>query len=997
MLKIYFSYASGSGATSAMLDEVASLQEERNRVVVSLQRSPQDGKPAGEPFDLDGWLNSKPDAVAIDDLAQINPTSARNKNRYQDVQELLRAGIDVYATLKVTELQGEADRIEAILGEAPQALVPDKFLYDADEIKFVDIAPEELRHRYIKNGVEPLSWETLIELRRLAVKCINKAYAIQGEQMVEHPTHVVHESHVAALVMFDSDTKRLIHESARLSKAIGGTWSAVYVDTRSSADRHPKDESRDPLVNAEIQKISALARSLGGQLVVLRGEEVLQTFVDYVRTQNITDLVVSRRPSFNIKSIANPYQRSFFDRLTQALPQVCLHTIASNIVSTKGMIYRKPSVAGIFHVRPIDLVKSLLVLTVATILSLAAQYYSLSTQIPGLIYVLGIVVIARYTLGYIPGIVSAFISVLLLDYFFIIPHGSMSVQHPASLILFVVVLVVSLLITMLSTRLQREAERSRFREQHTQALYDFNRRLFFVRDSVGIADESLASIVRLFGRSAIFYLQDPFTENAGRVLTAPGDIVPQDFGKIIEKDTVAWVFKNQEAAGAGTNTNVVSDVLYLPVMVSDEVRGVLGVSCTTSMIEPGERHYLEMMVNHIALALERQRLLEEHKADMQQAKLDEIRARYALSASQFALDSSKLIQGAAQQAHRLNAAVDQTSSPAFVFDYRRHLDQFVAGESERAEHLMDVVHSVLDTHDVSLQGDGLSSRLDEQVRIKHTRARSQRMKRVLQEVVAQAVSDARELCPHVTITLTDNTKSPLKFLLDREMMRSAIIAIISYAAFFAPRQSQVDVEIKVHNKTVIVSVSDMRTMTVPKRPLSFDDHYSSQRRTTLSKVTDDAWEQARKMITMNAVGLPFTQAHQNRSSDELVVDDKDQVQVLQAQDDEVIVVSSSQVVEGVDIPSSEDDSNTQLLRASHEHDDDLFMHQLFSGVHQGELTRATPRELDRIQTDLALAASAIRAHGGGVRMRARLGGGAVTSFWLPREPKQTSASVLSRL
>ena len=146
-LKLFFSYAPFTGTTTALLDEVQGMVARGRDVFLEEMSVPATGKHVGQPFDVDAVLKRRPDLVALDDFAIANPPGSRNKYRYQDALELLHAGIDVYAVLRVSSLQGERDRITLITGREPRCSVPDHLFYNAQQVEFVDIDPEELAER----------------------------------------------------------------------------------------------------------------------------------------------------------------------------------------------------------------------------------------------------------------------------------------------------------------------------------------------------------------------------------------------------------------------------------------------------------------------------------------------------------------------------------------------------------------------------------------------------------------------------------------------------------------------------------------------------------------------------------------------------------------------------------------------------------------------------------------------------------------------------------
>lgn len=184
LLKLYFTYAQGTGATTELLEELQVMVGQGKDVYISEMVMPSTGNTVGTPFDLDYALKRRPDLVALDNFAALNAPSARNRHRYQDALELMRAGIDVHAVLRVDNLESEQERLLQITGTSPSELVPDRMFYHAQQVEFVDVDPQELTVRIRAQGRTPLDVDVLHQLRSLALECFSY-YVSQRSDLAE--------------------------------------------------------------------------------------------------------------------------------------------------------------------------------------------------------------------------------------------------------------------------------------------------------------------------------------------------------------------------------------------------------------------------------------------------------------------------------------------------------------------------------------------------------------------------------------------------------------------------------------------------------------------------------------------------------------------------------------------------------------------------------------------------------------------------------------------
>ncbi len=882
-LTVFFSYALGAGTTTAMLD-VAESRVERGQVVETfVHRSPKTGLPEGGTFDLDELMSSRPDLVCVDDLSLVNSAFARNRFRYQDVEELLATGIDVFVTIRVGQLESQQPRIERIMNRRVPSTVPDRFVQQADRLEFIDIDPEELLDRCAHRKLPCGNLRQLQDLRVLALQVIS-AFTTVGDDDREVLTAIQEEdvratvvdARVLVLVDLDERSEELILEGARIGAAFHSPWQVLYV-YRGSADR--LDDGPDSFLT----HLQDMTEAAGGEFVVLNDPSILQTTADYIRIHGISDVVMSRTRTSAGLRFFKPFDVPFEERLSRSIPGLRLHMLNAHRMESTVTRASHEAHARPFAFRFRDILITLFFVAVATAVIAGVSNFGFTSANSILFYLLAVVMVALTTRGYVPGILASIISTLLMNYFFVRPYYSFAVDHSANYVTFFVMLVISLILSGLSTRLQRTAARANYREQHTHALYELNRSLLFTRGIFDVVDASLDAVVRLFGRSAIFYTGDPFSQGTSRMRPAPNDREISIFGKATERSAARTVFDTGEQLSPSDEKDAAGDVYYMPLAAGDQVRGVLGISVASQPLDGEDRSFLTMVANQIALALERQHLTNEHRSDVLVEQLERVREEFTISMVERLSISQQFLsaaQGTRERLDRMGAAHSEWA------------ESFFASELERADRYLDAIKLVLVDIPSGEEGVHFSGAQ-------------------LRTAVDEAVARIHERRPDRIISGERSTVE-VDLVMDTHLIEMAVHEILAHTIRSTDDTTVIDLSIKVHDDDVVVSIADSRERVAPtvEAALSHDD------------------ELRRKL------------AHQ------LVTAKKDE-------DFELIMSRILSEIRGSD------------SRIDHEDIMEAF-------------------EAEWSVTGLMVAAAAIRAHGGDISIRERLGGGAVTSFKLPR-------------
>jgi two-component system, OmpR family, sensor histidine kinase KdpD len=627
-LRIYFGSSAGVGKTYAMLVAARKLASEGRAVLVGVVEThgrvetaallegleilpPKSieyrGKTLVE-FDLDAALARHPQLILIDELAHSNVTGTRHPKRWQDVDELLAAGIDVFSTLNVQHLESLNDVVGGITNVRVWETIPDKVFDAADEVVLVDIPADELLAR-LKAGKVYVAQQAahaaqhffrkgnLMALRELALR--RTADRIEGDVQayrVDQSIESVWKTATALLTCVgpDAAAERVVRAAARLAGQLNTEWHAIYVET-------PGLQRLAPAKREKILANLNLAQQLGATTAVIASAEIAESIIAYARKNNLSKLVIGRDPIRRLW----PWQRSSGQKLAMLAPDIDLIEIGRAENSAKEG--RRESAPVQFAADPESTTRSkskrLRYLWAAiscvgvTLLSVPlAEHFENSNIVA--IYILAVVLVG-VRLGRGPAALAAVLSVCSFDFFFVPPRLSFAVSDVQYLLTFFIMLAVGLITGQLTAGLRFQARVASHREERAGSLYEFARDLsgaVQVEQVVNISDES---IQRTFRANAALLLPDA----GGRLIVTMSNTA----GLALEIGTAQWAFDRGQPAGFGTDTLPGSEVLYIPLRAPTKARGVLAVKAHNRRILriPEQRQLLDTFAALIAIALER--------------------------------------------------------------------------------------------------------------------------------------------------------------------------------------------------------------------------------------------------------------------------------------------------------------------------------------------------------------------------------------------------------
>jgi two-component system sensor histidine kinase KdpD len=633
-LRIYFGSSAGVGKTYAMLVAARKAQSEGRRVLIGvvethgraetaalldglevlpLKSIAYRGKALLE-FDLDAGLARHPDLILIDELAHSNAAGVRHPKRWQDVDELLAAGIDVLTTLNVQHLESLNDVVGGITNVRVWETIPDKVFDAADEVVLVDIPADELLARlkagkvYVPQQAEQASHHffrkgNLMALRELALR--RTADRVEGDVQayrVDRSIASVWKTATALLTCIgpDAAAERVVRAAALLASQLNTDWHAIYVETPDLQRLTPERRER-------ILAALNLAQQLGATTAVLADPRIAESIIAYARKNNLSKVVIGRDPIRRLW----PWQRSSGQKLAMLAPDIDLIEIGRAASPDKESGRERAQLADVPDDESNNRSKAkrlrywwaAAICVGVTLISMPLAVHFDRSNIVA-IFILAVVLVG-VRLGRGPAALAAVLSVCAFDFFFVPPRFSFAVSDVQYLLTFFIMLTVGLITGQLTAGLRFQARVASHREERAGSLYEIARDLsgaVQVEQVVKISDES---IQRTFRASAALLLPDA----SGRlIVTAPGAEASRNDSRLaVEIGTAQWAFDRGLPAGFGTDTLPGSEVLYIPLRAPTKARGVLAVKPRNRRLLriPEQRQLLDTFAALIAIALER--------------------------------------------------------------------------------------------------------------------------------------------------------------------------------------------------------------------------------------------------------------------------------------------------------------------------------------------------------------------------------------------------------
>lgn len=603
-------------------------------------------------FDLDAALRRAPELIVVDELAHTCARGSRHLKRYQDIEELLRAGIDVYTTVNVQHIESLCDTVASITGVVVRERIPDRVFDDADQVELVDIEPVDLMGRLMagqvyapaqaKRALENFfSEENLTALRELALRrCADRVNILSDEARSKSNRSYHTDESVLVCVSPSSSNPTIVRAASRMAQAFHAELCALHVETPDSENL--SDEDR-----AQLASNLELAEQLGARVVSVFGDDVAFQIAEYARISGTSKLVMGRDTARH--SLLR--RTNIADRLIALAPNLDIYIIPDR-TSMRAQMTRqrrqRDAETKLFTVpRPVDAVVTALLLAAATGVAALFTVIGFSTGDITSVYILATLVCAMVTSNCLCALALSVLSVLTYNFCFVEPLYTFAFL-PSAGPTFAIMFATAILVSMLTTLVSNQATRSALTAYRTKVLFETNQLLGKTDEPEEVYPIISDQLVKLLDRDVVLYpvcdgnrLGTPTLTKAGASPTDKRVLGPS------EAAVATWVFKNNKRAGATTSTLPESRCLYLAIRARERVFGVVGIAIAGAPLDAFENSTVLSVLGEAALALESKLAARERRDAELFARNEQLKANLLRSVSHDLRTPLTAISGAA--------------------------------------------------------------------------------------------------------------------------------------------------------------------------------------------------------------------------------------------------------------------------------------------------------------------------------------------------------------
>lgn len=621
-LTIFFGYCAGVGKTFSMLNTAHQKSVEGVDVVIGyieshdrpdtqnltygLEKIPTKevlykGHHFSE-FDLDKALDRHPQLILVDELAHTNAPTSRHKKRYSDIEELLRAGIDVYTTVNVQHIESLHDVVESITKVKVNERIPDYIFNDADDVRLIDIDINDLIERLKQGKIYSKTQakralenffikDNLIALREISLrKCADRINLYAKDE---------NKQFLKEKILFCLGTsptnQKVIRTASKMAQAFHGEFTALYVENSDS-------QELDSKAFQQLKKNISLAKELQANIVSTYGDDIAYQISQYAKTAGVSKLVLGR--SYQKKSIFN--KPTIVDKLTKLSPNLDIYIIPDNNSSKQNLNSLKYQYQNSLKFSTRDSCISISTLLIITILAYLAQIAGFDITTIILLYVLSSCIIGSLTLLSIYSFVIPFINVCLINYLFIDPKYSLEIISSEYVVVLIVMIVVSFIINVLNFKLKKEKNSASLRAYSMEVLLETSQKLQQAKTYNDIMKETCVQLNKWLKRIIIFYpvnrkmLDKPYIYNPNNLLDDSNIFLTEK-----ERTVAKWVYINNKNAGPTTSTLQEAKALYLSIRRNDKIYGVIGIDMISNKtLSQYEKNLIKTILNEVSLAMD---------------------------------------------------------------------------------------------------------------------------------------------------------------------------------------------------------------------------------------------------------------------------------------------------------------------------------------------------------------------------------------------------------
>lgn len=797
-LKIFFGYAAGVGKTYAMLsaahaaaargiDVVAGYVEPHARpqtiaLLQGLQQIPNrklihNGISLRE-FDLDAALVRKPKLILIDELAHTNGEGCRHNKRYQDVEELLQAGIDVYTTVNVQHIESLNDLVASITGVLVRERIPDSVFDGADQVELVDIEPKELIDRLNAGNVYKgdqanraianfFTVENLTALREIALRrCADRVNRLSEEVRTKKHGDYYTDEHILVCLSSAPSNMKIIRTAARMAQAFRGSFTALFVETPDFSSMSGEDKKC-------LQANTRLARQLGAKIETVYGEDIPYQIAEFARLSGVSKIVIGRSTATKRHFLSKP---TLTEKLISYAPNLDIHIIPDQ--AGNGRYRKKTGKDRLIIFCAQDILKCIGALIFTSCLGLLFQELGFTEANIITIYILSVLVIAVVTTNRVYSVVSSLASVFIFNFLFTEPKYTLRAYDQGYPVTFLVMFLAAFITGTLAARLKNHAKQSAQIAYRTKILFDTDQLLGKARGNSDIIQITAHQLMKLLGRDVVVYPSEKGNLEEPQVFTTEPEADTAPYTTENEKAVAAWVLKNNKHAGATTNTLSNAKCFYLAIRVNDNVYGVVGIAVQEQSLDAFETSILLSILGECALALENEKNAREKEEAAILAKNEQLRANLLRAIS-----------------HDLRTPLTSISGNAS--NLLSNGDNF---DAETKQHLYS------DIYDDSMWLINLVENLLAVTRIEEGKMSLRMSAELVDEVIAEALRhvNRKSVEHHISVA----AEELLLAKMDARLIVQVVINIVDNAIKYTPAGSHITIDASKNGRWITVTVSD---------------------------------------------------------------------------------------------------------------------------------------------------------------------------------------------
>ncbi len=810
-LKLFLGYADGVGKTFTMLQAARQRLEEGLRVAIAwIDPADQEGSggllegmeiiphhaipprddvrdaagPAEE-MNTDLILASRPGLALVDDLAAVNPPGSRHPRRFQDMEELLDGGINVYATLNVQNLESLRDIVLQITGVRVQETIPDSIFDQANIIELVDLAPDELLQRYQEGKIHlspsqapaarlfyrlgNLTALRELSMRRAAGRVEDQMQAYMTDRAISGPWPT--SERVLVCVSAHPVSQRLVRAGHRLATALNASWFALYVETPERLQNAEKHQE-------QVLETLRLAEELGARVVKVSGRTIPEAVINFARAQNITKIIVG-------KPLRPRWQEIFTGSVNDEILRRSQGAFDVHVISDERAPLNR-TLPEALHLRGRWERYLVAPLTVAGATLLGLPLINLIHPVNlVMLFLVAVVITAAYA-GRGPSMLASFLSVLAYDYFFIHPQFSLGVSDTQYVLTFFGLLIVGLVIGNLSGLVRDQVITLQYREEQTTTLYNLSRELTVLVDPTAILKTVIQHIAQTFSRESAILLP-----GEGKILgrdqleiraaSAGLALTPEDI------EAAAWAFEHGQPSGRGTSAFPTVGLRCQPLRTPRGIIGILGFKPADerNYLTTEQRQFLDAYASLAALAIERSYLAEEASRSQINSATEKLQSALLNSISHDLRTPLATITGVFSSL----SEAEQSGDGALELAKADRIDLIDTGWEE-ARRLNRLVGNLLDI--TRLEAGALKLRL---------------ISSDIQDVVGAALRRlAGRLGDHPVLTNIPPNLPPVP--MDFVLIEQVLVNLLDNAVKYSPPGSPIEISASQQGQTLAVAVSD---------------------------------------------------------------------------------------------------------------------------------------------------------------------------------------------